>query len=55
LKELDEKIRKSFGWQMNALHNGWGVGFPSSHVLSSILVGNLDKAFVEQRRFELEQ
>lgn len=54
-KELDEKIRKSFGWQMNALNNGWGVTFPSSHVLSSIVLGNLDKSFVEQRRFELEQ
>lgn len=52
---LDDKIRKSFGWQMNALNNGWGVTFPSSRVFSSILWGNLDKSFVEQRRFELEQ
>jgi len=54
-KELDDKIHKSFGWQINALNNGWGVSFPSGHVLSSILVGNLDKSFVEQRRFELAQ
>jgi len=28
---LDTELRTTFGWQMNALHDGKGIAFPSSH------------------------
>lgn len=32
---LDTELRTTFGWQMNALHDGKGIAFPSSHDLES--------------------
>jgi len=35
LQTLDEELRHDFGWQMDALDDGRGVAFPSSHGLES--------------------
>ncbi|KAL7467969.1 hypothetical protein ACHAXS_008193 [Conticribra weissflogii] len=32
---LDTELRTTFGWQMNALHDGKGIAFPSSHDFES--------------------
>ena len=53
-KMLDEKIRKAYGWQIDALNGGWGLRFPGGHAVYAWFVGNHDPSFVESRRAELE-
>lgn len=53
-KALDEKLRASYGWQINALNDGKGLVFPPTHLLCSVFGGSMDPAFVERRREELD-
>mmetsp|Transcript_2406 Transcript_2406/g.5117 ORF Transcript_2406/g.5117 Transcript_2406/m.5117 type:complete len:494 (-) Transcript_2406:66-1547(-) len=53
-KELDAKLRKSHGWQIDALNDSWGLRFPSGHAVQAWIIGNQDPGFVESRRAELE-
>ena len=53
-KLVDEKLRKAYGWQIDALNDGWGLRFPGGHAVYAWFVGNHDPSFVESRRAELE-
>ena len=53
-KLMDEKLRKAYGWQIDALNDGWGLRFPGGHAVYAWFVGNHDPSFVESRRAELE-
>ena len=53
-KSLDGKLRQAYGWQIDALKDGWGLRFPGGHSVYAWFVGNHDPSFVASRRGELE-
>ena len=53
-KSLDSKLRQAYGWQIDALNDGWGLRFPGGHAVYAWFVGNHDPSFVASRRGELE-
>ena len=52
-KLVDEKLRKAYGWQIDALNDGWGLRFPGGHAVYVVIMersGDSSERVSEQSR-----